>query len=63
MASALLVRSLKRSGMMYDAMEARCYDGELKVLSEERPAGKKEILWIAGYELLLLGMVIWSWMR
>ncbi len=63
MASALLVRSLKRSGMLYDAMEARCYDGELRVLSEERPAGKKEILWIAGYELLLLGMVIWSWMR
>lgn len=63
MASALLVRSLKRSGILYDAMEARCYDGELKVLSEDRPAGKKELLCIAGYELLLLGMAIWSWMR
>ena len=63
MASALLVRSLKRSGTLYDAMEARCYDGELKILSEERPAEKKELLCIAGYELLLLGMAIWSWMR
>lgn len=63
MGSALLVRSLKRSGVLYDAMEARCYDGELKVLSEERPAEKKEILCIAGYEAVLLGMAIWSWVR
>ena len=59
----ILVRSIKRSGVLYDAMEARCYDGELKVLSEERPAEKKEILCIAGYEAVLLGMVIWSWIR
>lgn len=63
MGSALLVRSLKRSGVLYDAMEARCYDGELKVLSEERPAEKKEILCIAGYEAVLLGTAIWSWVR
>ena len=63
MGSALLVRSVKRSGVLYDAMEARCYDGELKVLSEERPAEKKEIFGIAGYEFILLGTVIWSWIR
>ena len=63
MGSALLVRSIKRSGALYDAMEARCYDGELKVLPEERPAKKREILFIAGYETVLLGMAVWSWVR
>lgn len=63
MASALLVRSLKRSSILYDAMESRCYDGELRVLSEERPAKGKEILCIAGYETILLIMTIWSWVR
>lgn len=62
MGSALLVRSIKRSSVLYNAMEARCYDGEIRVLSEERPAKRKEILCIAGYECILLGTVIWSWL-
>lgn len=60
MASALFLQALKRSNMLYDAMESRCYDGMIRVLPQEQPARKKEIIWIAVYEILLLLITIWS---
>ena len=60
MASVLFVQALKRSNMLYDAMESRCYDGTIRVLTQEQPARKNEMIWIAVYEILLLLITIWS---
>mgnify|MGYP000222906139 FL=1 len=37
MLSVLLVRSLKKSSLLYDAMESRLYDGKIQVLAETQP--------------------------
>lgn len=62
MLSVLLVRSLKRSSLLYDAMESRLYDGQIRVLEETHPACTKEwilcILWLGfccALSLLLKG--------
>ena len=60
MGSALFLQALKRANALYDAMESRCYDGEIRVLSGERPPKKKEIILLAVFEILLLGIAIWS---
>jgi cobalt/nickel transport system permease protein len=56
-ASNLLVVSLKKAGAYYDAMEARCYDGELLFLEEEKEAETKLIVVAAAYILYLL--LVW----
>lgn len=58
MASALFIRAMKRSGRLYDAMESRCYDGTIRVLAEDYPPRKKEIICIVIFELLLLSLII-----
>ena len=45
--SSLFILALKRSGALYDAMESRCYDGSIRVLSREQPAKAGEIAVIA----------------
>ena len=42
--SVLMIRAMSRSNRLYDAMEARCYDGEIRVLSETRPPKKRWFL-------------------
>lgn len=59
MGAGLLLRAFWRSNALYDAMESRCYDGEIKVLKEEYPVKKTEIAAIAAFELVLLGITIW----
>ena len=54
MASALLLRALKKSNALYDAMEARCYDGTIRVLKEDYPPKAREIAAIAVFEFILL---------
>lgn len=56
--SALFIRAVRRSGALYDAMESRCYDGELYTLSEDRPPEKREIAAVAGFELFLLAVTV-----
>ena len=63
MASVLFIRAMKKAGLLYDAMESRCYDGTIRVLSENRPPKAREIAWIAVFELLLLTLTIWSMLR
>lgn len=58
MAQALFVRAMKRSRNLYDAMEARCYDGEIKVLEENHPVSRKNIIMIAVFEAALLGVTV-----
>lgn len=52
--ASLFIRAMKKSNALYDAMEARCYDGRIHVLTENHPAKKREIMWIILFELLLL---------
>ena len=63
MVSVLFVRSMKKSGALYDAMESRCYDGKIHVLTEHYPPRAKEITAIACFEILLLILTIWSKLR
>lgn len=57
--SALFIRAMKKSGDLYDAMEARCYDGTIHVLTENYPAKREEILMVILFELLLAALTIW----
>ena len=56
--SNLLIVSLKKSGTYYDAMEARCYDGELNFLVDERVVTWQQVLLAAIFLLLLLAIKI-----
>ena len=54
--SVLMIRAIGRSKALYDAMEARCYDGTIQVLSEENPPEKKDIVLIILFECFLLAV-------
>ena len=57
LASHLFICSIKRSERLYDAMEARGYDGTIQVLDEEHPPKKSEIVGIAVFELCLVWLL------
>lgn len=45
MLSVVLMRAMGRASLLYDAMESRCYDGELRVLSQSyRSTGREKLL-------------------
>lgn len=54
MISSVFVLSVRQSSALYSAMEARCYNGTIRVLAEDHPAKPSEILFIAGFELFLV---------
>lgn len=58
MASALFIRAMKKSDALYNAMESRCYDGDIRVLNENFPPRRQEILWIVLFEIILYGLVV-----
>ena len=58
MASALLIRAIKKSNLLYDAMESRCYDGTIRVLHENFPPKRREILYILLFETFLLAVTV-----
>ncbi len=51
--SILFIRAMKKSNSLYDAMESRCYDGHIHVLSEDFPPKKKNIMLIILFEFIL----------
>ncbi|MFT4107865.1 MAG: cobalt ECF transporter T component CbiQ [Lacrimispora sp.] len=57
----LFVVSLKKAGIYYNAMIARCYNGELLFLEEERPVKRGQIAVSVGYVgvLLLVWLLVW----
>lgn len=55
-AGNLFVVSLKKAGVYYDALTARCYDGELMFLEEEKKLNGRQI-WIAVSYFLILFLV------
>ena len=57
--SVLMIRAMSRSNRLYDAMEARCYDGSIRVLSETRPPKKKVILAIILFDTCLFLFALW----
>ena len=54
--SNLFVVSMKRASQYYDAMEARCYDGDLLFLEAEKPLRREQVM-AAGLVVLLLTAV------
>lgn len=53
MLAVLFIRSIKRSSTLYDAMEARCYDGSIHVLNESHPSKPKHFVYIILFECIL----------
>ncbi|AKN31461.1 cobalt ABC transporter permease [Clostridium carboxidivorans P7] len=60
-ASNMLVTSLKRANSYYDAMEARCYDGEFIFYEEDKKVETIHIVTAAAFIIFLI--VIWSFTR
>lgn len=60
MGAGLFIRALKRANVLYDAMESRCYDGKIKVLSVQHPVKWKDVAVILLFELFLIGLTIWG---
>lgn len=60
-ASNMLVISLKKANAYYDAMEARCFDGELIFLEEEKKVEATQIVAAAAFLLFLL--MLWGFTR
>ena len=56
MFTVLLIRSLNRSSYLFDAMESRCYNGEIQVLSEHNPAKIREMILVAGFLGIMLAV-------
>ncbi len=54
----LLIRALKKSNLLYDAMESRCYNGKILVLRESARASRKEIVMAAAFEAVMLGICL-----
>lgn len=57
--SMLMIRAVSRSNKLYDAMEARCYDGTIRVLSESHPPKKQVIAAIALFDTALFLFALW----
>lgn len=57
-AANLLIISFKKASMYFDALEARCYDGELKFLTEEKPLQIKHLLIAIIFVVLLFIILI-----
>ena len=57
--SSLMIRSVTRSGKLFDSMEARCYDGTIRVLSQTRPPKKKHMAAFLLFDTALLLFALW----
>lgn len=60
-ASNMLVISLKKANAYYDAMESRCYDGELIFLEEDKRVEKIQIVLATAFIIFLL--LLWNLTR
>ena len=55
--SNLLILALRRANASFDAMEARGYDGELRILEDVHSVDIRQILIFACYLLITIGIV------
>jgi len=58
MLTVLLVRSMNRSSCLFDAMESRCYNGEILVLEEYCPAKTSELILVIGFLSMMLAITV-----
>lgn len=56
--TALFLGAYKRAENVYMALEARGYDGELRVLEKEYQVSRSNVWWIFGIEV---GLIVLSW--
>lgn len=60
LSSALLGKVFVKSQELYNALAARCYSGEIKVLTKKRPVSLRNYLMITGFEIpLILLNLLW----
>ena len=52
--SVVFIKSIKKSNILFDAMESRCYDGRINVITVENELNKKYLLLIIVFEILLV---------
>ena len=52
--SVLMMRAIVRSKALYDAMEARCYDGRIQVLKEGNPPQRRDVVLVCVWAGILL---------
>ena len=55
-ASNLFIVTLKKANAYYNALEARCYDGELNFLEEEKPVKTWQIVFAIAFILILIAI-------
>jgi cobalt/nickel transport system permease protein len=60
-ASNMLIISLKKANAYYDAMEARCYDGDLVFFEEDKKVEIRQIIVAATFIIVLI--LIWIFTR
>lgn len=60
-ASNMLVVSLKKANTYYNAMESRCFDGELLFLEEDKRIDKNQLVVAAAFLLFLI--LLWGFTR
>lgn len=60
MMSNLFLVSLKKANAYYNAMEARCYEGELLFLEEEKKIESMQIAATIGYVVVLIGLAVFA---
>ncbi len=58
MSAVLLQRALSKASTLYDAMEARGYNGRIQVLGRTYPATKREKVWVGLFFLFFTGLAI-----
>lgn len=58
--ATLFIRAYKRGDRVYTAMEARGYEGTLKVLEEEKPMRKLNYLMGAAYNIVLIMLIFFN---
>lgn len=63
MLSVILIRAMQKANLLFDAMESRCYDGEIKVLYENQIATTNEKVQVILFLVTLVGLAIWCSMN
>lgn len=59
MLSALFINSMRRSNNLFDAMEARGYDGELRMIEEHYEQNRRTMWLIGCLGVVLLAVTVW----
>lgn len=59
MLSVILIRAMQKANVLFDAMESRCYDGEIKVIYQSQRSEVKEKIGITFFLAMLTALAVW----